>query len=119
MLGDLKAFLEKKTELTENMCSFLKYNKSIINMLPYNSQFSCYIKDEDDSFQLPGLTGCLRIGSSLDKVLVKQNHLIEAFNTTRPSLSAIDIGKYQKTYAKFTNKDKSSREYVSKRTTLA
>ncbi|KAL9902268.1 LOW QUALITY PROTEIN: peroxisome biogenesis factor 1 [Glossina fuscipes] len=57
--------------------------------------------------------------SSLDKVLVKQNHLIEAFNTTRPSLSAIDIGKYQKTYAKFTNKDKSSREYVSKRTTLA
>uniref|UniRef100_A0ABK9NBB1 Peroxisomal ATPase PEX1 n=1 Tax=Glossina morsitans morsitans TaxID=37546 RepID=A0ABK9NBB1_GLOMM len=57
--------------------------------------------------------------NSLDKVLVKQNHLIEAFNTTRPSLSAIDIAKYQKTYAKFTNKDKSSREYVSKRTTLA
>ncbi|TMW51571.1 hypothetical protein DOY81_003358 [Sarcophaga bullata] len=54
-----------------------------------------------------------------EKLVVKQKHLIEAFNNTRPSLSPTDVAKYQKTYARFTNKEKSSREFVSKRATLA
>ncbi|EDV96607.1 GH15109 [Drosophila grimshawi] len=53
------------------------------------------------------------------KILVKQKHLIESFESTRPSLSASDVSKYKKTYARFTNKEKSSREFVAKRATLA
>ncbi|EDW72705.2 uncharacterized protein Dwil_GK17038 [Drosophila willistoni] len=53
------------------------------------------------------------------RILVKQKHLIESFQTTRPSLSASDVAKYQKTYARFTNKEKSSRDFVAKRATLA
>ncbi|XP_017842964.2 peroxisome biogenesis factor 1 [Drosophila busckii] len=53
------------------------------------------------------------------KILVKQKHLIESFQSTRPSLSPADVSKYQKTYARFTNKEKSSREFVAKRATLA
>ncbi|XP_053954563.1 peroxisomal ATPase PEX1 [Anastrepha ludens] len=54
------------------------------------------------------------------RILVRQKHLIEAFNTTRPSLSASDIAKYQKTYARFTNKERGgARDFVAKRATLA
>ncbi|XP_017472688.1 PREDICTED: peroxisome biogenesis factor 1 [Rhagoletis zephyria] len=54
------------------------------------------------------------------KILVRQKHLIEAFNTTRPSLSAADMAKYQKTYARFTNKERgAARDFVAKRATLA
>ncbi|XP_018794130.1 PREDICTED: peroxisome biogenesis factor 1 [Bactrocera latifrons] len=56
----------------------------------------------------------------LSRILVRQKHLIEAFNTTRPSLSAADIAKYQKTYARFTNKERGgARDFVAKRATLA
>ncbi|XP_058979984.1 uncharacterized protein LOC131803073 isoform X1 [Musca domestica] len=54
-----------------------------------------------------------------DRILIKQTHLLEAFNSTRPSLSKSDVERYQKTYARFTNKEKSSRDFVSKRATLA
>ncbi|KAM8707646.1 hypothetical protein ACLKA7_014732 [Drosophila subpalustris] len=50
---------------------------------------------------------------------VKQKHLIDAYQSTRPSLSIADVSKYKKTYARFTNKEKSSREFVAKRATLA
>ncbi|EDX10414.1 peroxisome biogenesis protein 1 [Drosophila simulans] len=53
------------------------------------------------------------------KISLKQKHLIESFQTTRPSLSASDVAKYHKTYARFTNKEKTSREFVAKRATLA
>ncbi|KAH8388945.1 hypothetical protein KR215_008244 [Drosophila sulfurigaster] len=53
------------------------------------------------------------------KILVKQKHLIESFQTTRPSLSTADVAKYKKTYARFTNKEKGSRDFVAKRATLA
>ncbi|XP_017090085.2 peroxisomal ATPase PEX1 isoform X1 [Drosophila bipectinata] len=53
------------------------------------------------------------------KISVKQKHLIESFHSTRPSLSASDVAKYHKTYARFTNKEKGSREFVAKRATLA
>ncbi|XP_016974447.1 peroxisome biogenesis protein 1 [Drosophila rhopaloa] len=53
------------------------------------------------------------------KISLKQKHLIESFQTTRPSLSASDVAKYHKTYVRFTNKEKSSREFVAKRATLA
>ncbi|XP_002134929.3 peroxisome biogenesis factor 1 isoform X1 [Drosophila pseudoobscura] len=53
------------------------------------------------------------------KISLKQKHLIESFQTTRPSLSASDVAKYHKTYTRFTNKEKSSREFVAKRATLA
>ncbi|CAD7003840.1 unnamed protein product [Ceratitis capitata] len=54
------------------------------------------------------------------RISVRQKHLIEAFNTTRPSLSAADIAKYQKTYARFTNKERGgARDFVAKRATLA
>ncbi|XP_034480754.1 peroxisome biogenesis factor 1 [Drosophila innubila] len=53
------------------------------------------------------------------KILVKQKHLIESFQSTRPSLSIADVSKYKKTYARFTNKEKGSREFVAKRATLA
>lgn len=32
-----------------------------------------------------------------DKILISQNHLEEAFNSTRPSLSQQDISKYKLT----------------------
>ncbi|XP_073838881.1 peroxisomal biogenesis factor 1 [Musca autumnalis] len=54
-----------------------------------------------------------------EKIIIKQTHLLDAFNSTRPSLSKSDVERYQKTYARFTNKEKSSRDYVSKRATLA
>ncbi|XP_016997574.2 peroxisomal ATPase PEX1 isoform X1 [Drosophila takahashii] len=53
------------------------------------------------------------------KISLKQKHLIESFQSTRPSLSASDVAKYHKTYARFTNKEKTSREFVAKRATLA
>ncbi|XP_067643574.1 peroxisomal ATPase PEX1 [Eurosta solidaginis] len=54
------------------------------------------------------------------RILVRQKHLIEAFNSTRPSLSAADLAKYQKTYARFTNKERGgARDFVAKRATLA
>ncbi|XP_052844452.1 uncharacterized protein LOC128257474 [Drosophila gunungcola] len=53
------------------------------------------------------------------KISLKQKHLIESFQTTRPSLSASDVAKYHKTYVRFTNKEKNSREFVAKRATLA
>ncbi|KAH8364064.1 hypothetical protein KR084_002080 [Drosophila pseudotakahashii] len=53
------------------------------------------------------------------KISLKQKHLIESFQATRPSLSASDVAKYHKTYARFTNKEKTSREFVAKRATLA
>ncbi|XP_030372495.1 peroxisome biogenesis factor 1 [Scaptodrosophila lebanonensis] len=52
-------------------------------------------------------------------ITVRQKHLVESFQTTRPSLSPSDVAKYQKMYARFTNKEKSSREFVAKRATLA
>ncbi|XP_075164202.1 peroxisomal biogenesis factor 1 isoform X2 [Haematobia irritans] len=54
-----------------------------------------------------------------DRIVVNQSHLIEAFKSTRPSLSIDDVHRYQKTYARFKNKEKTSREFVSKRATLA
>ncbi|XP_016935011.3 peroxisomal ATPase PEX1 [Drosophila suzukii] len=53
------------------------------------------------------------------KILLKHKHLVESFQTTRPSLSASDVAKYHKTYVRFTNKEKTSREFVAKRATLA
>nr|XP_016935011.1 peroxisome biogenesis protein 1 isoform X1 [Drosophila suzukii] len=53
------------------------------------------------------------------KISLKQKHLVESFQTTRPSLSASDVAKYHKTYVRFTNKEKTSREFVAKRATLA
>lgn len=32
------------------------------------------------------------------KISLRQKHLIESFQTTRPSLSASDVAKYQRTY---------------------
>uniref|UniRef100_A0A1A9V5A7 Uncharacterized protein n=1 Tax=Glossina austeni TaxID=7395 RepID=A0A1A9V5A7_GLOAU len=94
--------------------SHFKLDRRMRRFAP-NLKCKLQIREEQSSSKFQIFTSA----NSLDKVLVKQNHLIEAFNTTRPSLSATDIAKYQKTYAKFTNKDRSSREYVSKRTTLA
>lgn len=42
--------------------------------------------------------------SLLDKVIVRQEHLIDAFKNTRPSLTQQDIQKYQVLYNKFKNK---------------
>ncbi|XP_037933661.1 peroxisome biogenesis factor 1 [Teleopsis dalmanni] len=53
------------------------------------------------------------------KIFITQKHLSDSFLTTRPSLSSSDIAKYQKTYARFTNKEKGSRDFVAKRATLA
>ncbi|XP_013116715.1 uncharacterized protein LOC106094086 isoform X2 [Stomoxys calcitrans] len=54
-----------------------------------------------------------------DRIIIKQTHLIEAFNSTRPTLSMADVIRYQKAYARFKNKEKPSRDFVSKRATLA
>ncbi|XP_055855534.1 uncharacterized protein LOC129918818 [Episyrphus balteatus] len=54
-----------------------------------------------------------------DKIIVTHEHLIEAYKTTRPSLSPSDVSRYRHTYERFTNKEKSSREFVAKRATLA
>lgn len=54
-----------------------------------------------------------------DKIFITQDHLMDAFINTRPSLSGIDIEKYRRMYARFTNKEKPSRDFVAKRATLA
>ncbi|KAG4077927.1 hypothetical protein HA402_013427 [Bradysia odoriphaga] len=54
-----------------------------------------------------------------DKISISQEHLMDAFINTRPSLSPIDILKYQTVYARFTNKEKPTRDFVAKRATLA
>lgn len=54
-----------------------------------------------------------------EKITISQRHLLEAFASTRPSLSPQDVQKYKDTYARFTNKEPTSREFVAKRATLA
>ncbi|XP_061513544.1 peroxisomal ATPase PEX1 [Anopheles gambiae] len=54
-----------------------------------------------------------------EQITVSQRHLAEAFSSTRPSLSPRDIAKYRETYARFTNKEPPSRDFVAKRATLA
>jgi peroxin-1 len=43
-------------------------------------------------------------GRSLDKVLIKKNHLEQALSNTRPSLTQSDIDKYKNLYDRFKNK---------------
>lgn len=50
---------------------------------------------------------------------ILQRHFTEAFDGTRPSLSAQDIQKYRRMYSSFTNKEKPSRDFVAKKATLA
>uniref|UniRef100_A0A182WG08 Peroxisomal ATPase PEX1 n=1 Tax=Anopheles minimus TaxID=112268 RepID=A0A182WG08_9DIPT len=54
-----------------------------------------------------------------EQITVSQRHLVEAFSSTRPSLTARDVAKYRETYARFTNKEPPSRDFVAKRATLA
>ncbi|XP_065075687.1 peroxisomal ATPase PEX1 [Ochlerotatus camptorhynchus] len=54
-----------------------------------------------------------------DKITISQRQLLEAFASTRPSLSPQDVQKYKDTYARFTNKEPPSRDFVAKRATLA
>lgn len=54
-----------------------------------------------------------------EKITISQRHLLEAFASTRPSLSPQDVQKYKDTYARFTNKEPPSRDFVAKRATLA
>ncbi|XP_021704572.1 peroxisome biogenesis factor 1 [Aedes aegypti] len=54
-----------------------------------------------------------------EKITINQRHLLEAFASTRPSLSPQDVQKYKDTYARFTNKEPPSRDFVAKRATLA
>ncbi|XP_055599118.1 peroxisomal ATPase PEX1 [Uranotaenia lowii] len=54
-----------------------------------------------------------------DKITINQRHLLEALASTRSSLSPQDIQKYKETYARFTNKEPPSRDFVAKRATLA
>lgn len=54
-----------------------------------------------------------------ETVEIQQRHLTEAFENTRPSMSAQDIQKYRRTYSSFTNKEKPSRDFVAKKATLA
>ncbi|XP_055534702.1 peroxisomal ATPase PEX1 [Wyeomyia smithii] len=54
-----------------------------------------------------------------EQITIYQRHLLEAFTSTRPSLSPQDVQKYKDTYARFTNKEPPSRDFVAKRATLA
>uniref|UniRef100_A0A8D8AHR0 Peroxisomal ATPase PEX1 n=2 Tax=Culex pipiens TaxID=7175 RepID=A0A8D8AHR0_CULPI len=54
-----------------------------------------------------------------EQITISQRHLLEAFASTRPSLSPQDVQKYKDTYARFTNKEPTSRDFVAKRSTLA
>uniref|UniRef100_A0A182NDC1 Peroxisomal ATPase PEX1 n=1 Tax=Anopheles dirus TaxID=7168 RepID=A0A182NDC1_9DIPT len=54
-----------------------------------------------------------------EQITVSQRHLVEAFSSTRPSLTPRDVAKYRETYARFTNKEPPSRDFVAKRATLA
>ncbi|XP_055631247.1 peroxisomal ATPase PEX1 [Toxorhynchites rutilus septentrionalis] len=54
-----------------------------------------------------------------EKITISQRHLLEAFASTRPSLSPLDVKKYKDTYARFTNKEPTPRDFVAKRATLA
>ncbi|XP_058831801.1 peroxisomal ATPase PEX1 [Topomyia yanbarensis] len=54
-----------------------------------------------------------------EQITINQRHLMEAFASTRPSLSPQDVQKYKVTYARFTNKEPPSRDFVAKRATLA
>lgn len=54
-----------------------------------------------------------------ETVEILQRHFTEAFDGTRPSLSAQDIQKYRRMYSSFTNKEKPSRDFVAKKATLA
>lgn len=46
----------------------------------------------------------MKSSSPIDRVVVKQEHLEDAFKNTRPSLTQQDIGKYQVLYNKFKSK---------------
>ncbi|XP_058464008.1 peroxisomal ATPase PEX1 [Malaya genurostris] len=54
-----------------------------------------------------------------EQITINQQHLMEAFASTRPSLNPHDVQKYKTTYARFTNKEPLSRDFVAKRATLA
>ncbi|XP_055372926.1 uncharacterized protein LOC129606574 [Condylostylus longicornis] len=56
-----------------------------------------------------------------EKIYVSQKHLLKALEDTKPTLSLTDINRYNKLYARFTNKEHSSRDFdfVAKRATLA
>lgn len=55
-----------------------------------------------------------------DKIEITQNHLLEAFANTRPSLAPKDILKYKQMYSKFTSKEKGGpQELLQQRATLA
>ncbi|XP_058066718.1 peroxisomal ATPase PEX1 [Anopheles bellator] len=54
-----------------------------------------------------------------EQITISQRHLLEAFGSTRPSLTANDVAKYRETYARFTNKEPPSKDFVAKRATLA
>ncbi|XP_035787338.1 peroxisome biogenesis factor 1-like [Anopheles albimanus] len=54
-----------------------------------------------------------------EQITISQRHLVEAYGSTRPSLTAQDVAKYRETYARFTNKEPPSRDFVAKRATLA
>uniref|UniRef100_A0A182Q4W1 Peroxisomal ATPase PEX1 n=1 Tax=Anopheles farauti TaxID=69004 RepID=A0A182Q4W1_9DIPT len=64
---------------------------------------------------------CLSMDSEKvpEQITVSQRHLVEAFSSTRPSLTPRDVAKYRETYARFTNKEPPSRDFVAKRATLA
>ncbi|KFB47265.1 hypothetical protein ZHAS_00015292 [Anopheles sinensis] len=54
-----------------------------------------------------------------EQITISQRHVMEAFGSTRPSLTPRDVAKYKETYARFTNKEPPSRDFVAKRATLA
>uniref|UniRef100_A0AAG5DQQ9 Peroxisomal ATPase PEX1 n=1 Tax=Anopheles atroparvus TaxID=41427 RepID=A0AAG5DQQ9_ANOAO len=54
-----------------------------------------------------------------EQITISQRHVMEAFSSTRPSLTPRDVAKYKETYARFTNKEPPSRDFVAKRATLA
>lgn len=55
-----------------------------------------------------------------EKIYIRQCHMIEAFKSTKPSMSFKDVMSYEERYSKFMNKEESKHQFnKQKRTTLA